>query len=71
MSAAVTGNALGAQFPGSNWWGNAVTLLSTVKTGLSGGGTFTVGVSASVDYANMAAFAANEATLSGNILWFR
>jgi len=68
---AVTGNALGAQFPGSNWWGNAVTLLSTVLTGLTGGGTFSVGVQASVDYANMAAFAANEATLSGNILWFR
>ena len=68
---AVTGNALGAQFPGSNWWGNAVTLLSTVLTGLTGGGTFSVGVQASVDYANMAAFAANEATLSGDITWYR
>ncbi len=68
---AVTGNALGAQFPGSNWWGNAVTLLSTVLSGLSGGGTFGVGVQASIDYTSMPAYAANEATLSGNIQWFR
>ena len=65
------GIPLGTQFPGNNWWGHDVTLLSTVRTGLSGGGTFSVGISASVDYANMAAFAANEAVLSGNILWFR
>ena len=68
---AVTGNALGAQFPGSNWWGNAVTSLSTVLTGLSGGGTFDVGIQAHIDYTAMPAYAANEATLSGNILWFR
>jgi len=68
---AVEGIPIGAQFPGNNWWGNTVTLLSTVKTGLSGGDTFLVGVGASVDYQNMTAFAAHEATLSGNILWFR
>jgi len=65
------GSALGTILLGSNGWAYDVAARSTVLTGLTGGGTFTVGVQGCVAFANMAADAVNEAILSGNILWFR
>jgi len=51
--------------------GSAMNLspLSTVLTGLTPGGTFTVTVNASTDYLSWSAFTNNIAEISGNILW--
>jgi len=68
---ATFGNSLGAILLGSNGWAYDITPRSTVLTGLTGGGTFTVGVQGKVAFVNMAADAINEAVLSGDILWFR
>lgn len=65
------GHPLGTVLLGSGGWAYDITPLSTTLTGLTGGGTFTVGVQGGVTFANMAANVGNEAVLSGDISWFR
>ena len=65
------GAFLGTTLLGSNDFSYDVSPVSTVLTGLTGGGTFTVGVSGKIEFANMAADAGNMATVSGDILWFK
>ena len=69
------GAVSGAEMPlvatGSQGSAMNVSPLSTVLTGLTGGGTFTITVNASTDYLSWSAYTNNVAEISGNILWFR
>jgi len=70
---AVNGHVFGAIIPGAAAGGSGfdITALSTILTGLTGGGTFVVDVQGAVSFANMAANADNEASVSGTIEWLR
>ena len=65
------GNALGAILLGSGGDSYDITPLTAILTGLTGGGTFTVGIQGASYYVDMAANTYNSAVLSGNILWLR
>ena len=65
------GTAMPLMVAGSNYSGINFSPFSTVLTGLTGGGTFTITVVASTMYQTWAANTSNAAEVSGSILWFR
>ena len=69
--AGYNGNTLPLAMSGSNGSATAVSPFSTVLSGLTPGGSFTVQMAASTYYAPVAADPGNTIELSGSILWFR
>lgn len=69
--AGIDGNGLPIPLGGYN--GSIINAcpLSTILTGLTPGGTFTVSLSAASSFQAFAADASNTADLGGSILWFR
>lgn len=69
--AGFNGYALPLAVTGSGGSGINVSPFSTVLSGLTPGGSFTVQIAAQTAFANWAADTDNVAEVSGSILWFR